>query len=535
MEGGAAVRPIRAGDSELGSGARRDEPIAVDARRSFDLVLGAATVMLAILTIVALVPGNRFAVSNGTLDVTLNTLTAVAAAGAAVLAWIRYRIERDIAAIYESAAFVVLCATRALIVGISAVGTQDQLGLSLDAPQQWPLYAWSLARLTSALLLVLAAATTIRRVRSQRIPPWLVEAGPLLALLGLFILLQSIEPHLPILLGSRGLAALQGDTTAVPGMEPPGLLLQAFIGAVYLTGALLYRELFRERGQRYASYLSIALVVAAFSQLHWATFPGIYRPLVTIDDLLRALFSIILLLGIEAQFRGDVRALRVANALLEAHRRADVERAGLEASARLAREVHDGLSQDLWLAKLQHARLAELPELPEAAQPIVVELGESVDRALGSARSVVASMRGESQVLSLGDAIQRTVGDFEDRTGIRAEVTSSGSLGAFDDAAAGEIIQILREALTNVRRHADATMVRVAAQVGDTAVEVSIVDNGRGFDPSSIESSTFGVRGMRERAALIGGELMVTSRPADGTRVVLTIPLPQQALPQGAA
>ncbi|HJW22138.1 MAG TPA: sensor histidine kinase [Candidatus Limnocylindrales bacterium] len=508
---------------EESGGSRADEPVDAAGRRWFDAVLAGEIAILAILTLLALLPAVRLVASNGSLDVVLNTLTAVAAAGAAALAWIRFRIDRDVAAIHESSAFLMLCVTRVLIVGIAAFGNPEELGMSLDRPQQWPLYAWSLARFASAVLLVVAASSSFQRRRETRLPA-LLGLGPVIAVLVLFVVLHAMEASLPALMGPAGLAALRGDPAASAGMEPAGLAIQIVVGGTYFIGALLYRRLYREHGRRYAGYLALALVVAGFSQFHWATFPGIYRPLVTVDDVLRALFSVILLLGIEAQFRGDLRALRAANSRLEALRRRDAERAATEASARLAREVHDGLSQDLWLAKLAQARLASTQGLPGDVEPLVVELGGAIDRALGDARSVVASLRSAPGVVGLGDQLQQTAGEFEAQTGIRAEVGGLASLSAVSDPVAAEILQIVREALANVRKHADATLVRVSASTDGDGVEVVVTDNGRGFEPAQAGRATFGLRGMRERAALVGGTIRIESRPADGTRVVLRAP-----------
>jgi signal transduction histidine kinase len=492
--------------------------------RRFDLVLGAAVVGLTIASLAALLPGPRFELKSTSLDLVLNTLTAVAAAGAAALAWIRYRIEREASAILESAAFLVLFTTRALLIGVSIVGHPDRVGLTLDSAQQWPIYAWTFARLTTALLLVLAAGATLTRSKRLPIPTLALEVGPSLALLALIAMLPAAERWLPTLLGADGLAALRGNGDVFPGMEPPGLAIQAIVALFYLRGAQLYRDIFRQRGRRYAGFLSIALLVAAFSQLHWAILPGIYQPLVTLDDLMRAAFSVILLLGIDAQSRADVRALRLANARLHALRRADAERASLEASARLAREVHDGLSQDLWLAKLTQARLSAVKGLPNEAQALNEQLGDAVDRALGGARAVLATMRTGSDGPTVGESLERVVEDFGERFGIRTEYTSQGSAPSLPSRTAAELLRIVQEALTNVRKHADATVVRVNANWGPTAFEVAVADNGRGFDPATVEGSTFGIRGMRERAGLIGGDVEIVSRLRDGTRVTIRMP-----------
>lgn len=514
-------------DTDWADPAARTElpPATPDQLRRFNLTLGAIALVLTIGTVATLIPGLHLVIVNGRLDLVLNTLTAVAAAGAAALAWIRYRIEREVSAIFESAAFLVLFTTRALLVWISIFGLSAQIGLGVLAPEQWPIYGWTLARLGTAVLLIVAAAATLNRTRKA--PRWrlLVQVGPAFLVLGLIVILSSLEPWLPQLITPAGFQALQGGSGgAVPAMNPPGIAMQVIVALFYFRGAQLYREVYQQRGRRYAGYLSIALVTAGFAQLNWAILPGISQGVVTADDLLRATFSVIILMGIDAQSRADVRALRLANARLQALRSADAERATLEASTRLAREVHDGLSQDLWLAKLTQARLAQVPNLPQDAKALTTDIGEAVDRALGGARAVLATMRTGADGPTVGNSLERVVEDFGERSGILTEYTSSGAEPALPSRTGAELIRIVSEALTNVRKHADATVVRVNAVWGRSTFEVSITDNGRGFDPESVDGTTFGLVGMRERAELIGADVEIESHHGDGTKIVLRMP-----------
>jgi signal transduction histidine kinase len=512
-------------DRDWSDPAVRPDPVPdPEQLRRFDLILGAATLVLMLLTVATFLPGFPLVLLNGRLDTVLNTLTAIAAAGAAALAWIRYRIEREISAIFESSAFLVLFTTRALLVWISLYALSAQLGLGIDSPAQWPIYGWTLARALTAVLLVLAAGAILGR--TKRAPHWklLIQVGPSVLILGVLLALPSFEAYLPTLIGPSGFASLRGEPGQLPAMNVPGVIAEVLVALMYLRGAQLYREIYRQRGRRYAGYLSLALVVAAFAQVNWAILPGISQGVVVADDLLRATFSVIILLGIEAQSRADVRALRLANARLQALRSADAERATLEASARLAREVHDGLSQDLWLAKLTQARLSQIAGMPDDARMLATDIGEAVDRALGGARAVLAAMRTGSDGPTVGESLERVVEDFGERSGIRTEYTSQGAEPALPSRTGAEMIRIVQEALTNVRKHADATVVRVNATWGRSTFEVTIVDNGRGFDTGSVDGSTFGLTGMRERAGLIGAEIAISSRPKDGTRVVLKMP-----------
>jgi signal transduction histidine kinase len=83
----------------------------------------------------------------------------------------------------------------------------------------------------------------------------------------------------------------------------------------------------------------------------------------------------------------------------------------------------------------------------------------------------------------------------------------------------------VQEALTNIRRHADATVARVHASIDNGDLLLLVADNGRGFDPDLVGTRAYGLAGMRERAAMIGGQLRIDSRPRDGTRLSLLVPL----------
>ncbi|HEX8026125.1 MAG TPA: hypothetical protein VF484_07970, partial [Candidatus Limnocylindrales bacterium] len=276
-------------------GARPDPVPSADQVRRFDLTIGATVLVLLLATAATFLPGFHLLILNGRLDLVLNTLTAVAAAGAAALAWIRYRIERDVSAIFESSAFLVLFTTRALLVWVSIYGLSAEIGLGVESPEQWPIYGWTIARVLTAILLVLGASATLDRTRKP--PHWkvLVQVGPSLLVLGVIVTLPALELSLPVLVGPDGFAALRGADGSLPAMNLAGVITQVAVALIYVRAAMLYREIYRQRGRRYAGYLAIGLLVAAFSQLNWAILPGISQGVVTADDILRAGFSVIIL------------------------------------------------------------------------------------------------------------------------------------------------------------------------------------------------------------------------------------------------
>jgi two-component system nitrate/nitrite sensor histidine kinase NarX len=232
----------------------------------------------------------------------------------------------------------------------------------------------------------------------------------------------------------------------------------------------------------------------------------------------------VLLLGIHAEQRADLRALRRAYAALDRLRLTEAERAALEERSRLAREIHDGLAQHLWFAKLKFERLAA--QVPEDARGLSSEVGQALDSAIVEARQAMVTMRTAiEQDMPLSDMISRAIDDFGQRSGIRVEYQADGLPGAIPPRQQIELLRIIQEAMTNIRKHADATVVRVKAEVVDGNLVVSVGDNGRGFDPENARDDGLGVTGMEERARLMGGQLHITSAPSDGTVVELTLPL----------
>jgi signal transduction histidine kinase len=132
-------------------------------------------------------------------------------------------------------------------------------------------------------------------------------------------------------------------------------------------------------------------------------------------------------------------------------------------------------------------------------------------------------MREGSGSGSLVDVIGRQVDDYADRFAIRTEFEHEGVTGEVGARAEAEILRIVQEALTNARRHADPTVVRVKVAEHDGVLRLVVADNGRGFRPADVAGG-FGLESMRQRARLIGAELTVESEPSNGTRIELRMP-----------
>jgi signal transduction histidine kinase len=502
---------------------RSADPAPAHDVRPFDAIFAAAILVLMVVSIASI--GGAFAFRNAALDLAINTVASVAAVGAAALAWIRVKQVGDRPALFESSAFLVLLATRLLLVAVAILGVAGPLGFSVDAPQQWPIYAFTLARALMAILLVLAAVETLRPETASRIPGGVLVLLPSVVLMLFIAVLPSVEDRLPTLLPAHRLPETAGDV-GTRGMTAPGLLVQTLIASMFLLGAALHRRIYRRGGRTYSGYLAVALVVAAFSQLHWAIVPGLYAPIVTADEFLNAAFAILLLLGIEGQARSDARNLRLANTRLEELRDVEVERAALAMRSELAREVHDGLAQELWFAKLKAGRLLQLADLDDEPRSLAREVGAAVDRALADARAALTVIRtGLDEEPAESAELDSTRGDRHERDDLRTLLRADPDLPALPAHAATSILRIIMEAITNAQKHSDATTITIRAATSGDDFVLSVADDGCGFDPSAVDRLTFGLRGMRERAANLGGRLEIESGAGKGTTVTVRVPV----------
>ena len=496
--------------------------------RRLQVILGFLFIGLTTVTIVVFAPTPvGIAIVDEQLDLVINTVATLAALAIGGLAWARFRVTCEAFAFAQAGAFLTLGIVNGLVLAVIVLEGGEELGFSLADPGPTPIVAFVITRFVAASLLLVGGIAAIRRIQLRR--QW---AGPLvLAPAALTVTLLTIlrETEVPVLLSSDAIAHLQ--TSPGQPLDPatlsPGLLaVQLMIGAMFFATAACAAQTTIRDDRPADAYFAVGLVLAGFSQIHFAVNPGSYTALVTTGDVLRLLFYVALLAGVIVQSRSDVRHLQDANVELERLRDAEVNRALLEERARLAREVHDGLAQDLWYARLKQGRLAQLLT-GEEEQALAADVMGAIDSSIAESRQTVMAMRAGSTDAPLLDVVERYVEDFGDRFALDARFDSAeGAAPALPPRTQAEVLRIVQEALNNVRKHADATVVRVNAAVAQGGLEISVTDNGRGFDPESVTSG-FGLTGMRERAELVGAQLDFRSEPSNGTTVRLRLPVPE--------
>jgi signal transduction histidine kinase len=497
----------------------------------FDLVLGVViALMVAVSALLLVDPTLNRAILDRTLDVAVTSLSTLAAAGLGALAMLRYRESGRVSALLQAGGFFTLATLSGVTVLLVLLKLDGRIevGLTLGQPQQLPLYVSAATWLTASGVFVASGLSALHAARG-RTPHarWLVIL-PILVIATLTVVVFPVRLRLPALIDDEGLRLLIAEPSRalpLPGITPLAYVLVTATALLFFVAALLYRRAYVRDGRVADGFLSIALVIGAFAELQQGFYPGVYTGLVTMGYLLRLAAYAVLLVGIYGEQRSDLRALRAANSALDRMRVSEGERAALEERTRLAREIHDGLAQQLWFAKLKFDRLAAL--LPAEVEPLSGEVSQALDSALAEARQATITMRTSiDQELPLTDMVQRAVDDFAQRSGLRVEYTATPEVpAAVPPRHQVELLRIVQESMTNVRRHADATVVRVRLEVVNGELLISITDNGRGFDPNTAREDGLGVLGMEERARLIGGQLRITSAPSEGTLVELRLPL----------
>ena len=455
---------IAAGDRPVMSSAERIRRPGWHRAADVSLLL-LVVVLTAFTTVILVVPAVVPAVVNEQLDVTIVTASLLVSLAVAAVAWGRGRVAHDSSAVLRGSAFGVLSLLNGAALTVALIGAEALVGLSLDDPGQFPLVVGVAGRGLAAGLLVLAGYAAVSR-RMPLVRPVAVLVVPLVAMSLILVLGYFAQERLPELAPPAAMQALATNPTMQlpPGSAPILVLAQFFIGILFLAAAVLAHRSFRRSGRGGDMLLAAGLLIAAFSQVHGALHPGGYASVVTSGDLLRLASYAVLLVGVVAESRDDLADLRAAT--IEVRRLADAEvaAAALEERARLAREIHDGLAQDLWYAKLKQSRLARTASLDDAGQRLSEEVAGALDNALAEARSAVAAMRRTGETGPLIDLLTRLVDDFADRFALRAELTSSGPEPELEPKAQAEVLRIVQEALTNARKHADATVVRVALE-----------------------------------------------------------------------
>jgi signal transduction histidine kinase len=353
---------------------------------------------------------------------------------------------------------------------------------------------WSaiIGRTTGGLLFAVAAFVPCVRLRALRRAEWLAATG----VIGVVVLVAV----LPRAFGS----ILPQAITTPPGRHNHGLhshpalavtqIVAAVLAALGAAGFLRRSE---RLGDEFFGWLAIAAVFAAAAHLAYAPYPMIYSPQVTLGDVFRICFYVVLLIGSLREIRSYWRTL--ASAIVAEERR------------RLACDLHDGLSQELaYLTR-------NLSGLQGAAdEKTLRQLQVSVDRARYASRRAIDRVAAPDQ-RAVSDALTEAAGEVAERFDLDLELDLASDLGVAR-ARADALVGIACEALTNAARHSGSRKVSLILRGDGGRVRLRVRDCGRGFD-TAVGGGGFGLTSMRDRARSVGGELHISSEPGAGSQV----------------
>ena len=230
---------------------------------------------------------------------------------------------------------------------------------------------------------------------------------------------------------------------------------------------------------------------------------------------------------------GDLLGIAIERARLFAR---SAQLGAVEERNRLAREIHDTLVQELAGVALQlesaDALLegeAERGRVQHALQRALTQTRASLEEAR---RSVLDLRAAPLEGRTLAQALAALVEEVRASAGLTIRFTVRGGNRPLPVRVEAGLYRIVREALANVARHAEARQVRVRLMATPDAVRCIVEDDGRGFDPAQAPQGHYGLIGLNERATLLGGRLRLKSTPGRGTRVEVIVPVASIAPPR---
>jgi signal transduction histidine kinase len=311
--------------------------------------------------------------------------------------------------------------------------------------------------------------------------------------------------HVPAAVDSRVSAAAAAHVKVVGhplvlGGQLIGMALFAGAAAGFARGA-------RIEADEFLAWLAAGAVLGAFARLNYFLYPSLFTDVVYTGDIFNLAFYLLLLAA----------ALRE----IGAYHRGLAEAAVLNERRRIARDLHDGVAQDLAFIA---ARVRVLERDP-AAPVRFDQLTSAAERALDDSRAAIAALTRPLDE-PLDAALARNAIEVAERMGARADLDLETDVEV-SPATREALVRIVREGVSNATRHGRAGRVAVSLSGDAHHLRLSIADDGCGFDPrarSGHPGAGFGLVSMSERAEALGGTFDVVSAPGSGTTIEVVMP-----------
>ena len=441
-------------------------------------------------------PFARFAYRSPALHLFLETLAGLIGLLAAYLVFGRLRRSSaagDLALVLALAIFGVtnLC--------FSAV----PLALSDLHRGSFSTWAPLVGRVLGAGLLTAAAFAGERRLRRPARATAMALVACFAALAGIGVAAATLGGSLPTGV-DPGLSPEASGRPLIVG-HPVVLAAQLVAVALFAAAAVGFERRALRTGDELLTWFAAGATLAAFARVNYFLFPSLFSEWVYTGDVLRLGFYLVLLVGAAREIRGYWRSVTAA--------------AVLEERRRIARDVHDGLAQELAFIAAQSGRLSNRRE----REGELAQIASAAERALGESRRAIAALsRAPDEPLAL--VLRQVAGELAERRGVTLELDLDDRVDV-PPAAREALARIVREAVTNACRHGNASVVRIELAAGSGLV-LRVVDNGSGFDPDRVDTSGagFGLTSMRQRSEALGGSVRIEGRPGEGAAVEIRLP-----------
>lgn len=451
-------------------------------------VVGAAYTAVAIAS-----PRNPFTYFNPGLHIAVEVFVGLIALLAAYLIFGRLRHNaqwRDLALTF---ALLVFGLTSLLLGAVPAV---------LGGGAGWVVYAAVLARLLGAVAFGAAALAGPRFVGSGQGMAWRLAAAVGVG----FVLVVAAARHLATLLPEKVLADLTQPVTGTPDLGAHPVVLAANLTAVvcYALAAVGFGRRASSSGDQFMASVGAGSMFASFAAFNYMLYPSLYNGFVSTGDMLRVTFYVFMTIGASREIRLYWQGL--------------AEAAVLEERRRMARDLHDGVAQELTYIANQTKLLT--PSLADAVT--LWRVTTAAERALDESRRAIAALT-QSPHEPLDVVLAQAVEEVADRVGVRVRLNLEEGVDVVPGAREG-LLRIAREAVANAGRHSKAGEVVVHLDDSD-GIRLRVSDDGVGFDPSTDgRAEGYGLVSMRERAESLDAEFRILSYPGLGTSVEVVLP-----------
>ncbi|MDP9373206.1 MAG: ATP-binding protein, partial [Chloroflexota bacterium] len=453
-------------------------------------VLSTAAASAAFTLLVVATPQLSFAYRSPAMHVAMETAAGLISLLAAQLAYGRFRRTLELRDLMLTAALFVFAVANLAFSTVPAITGSEATAFATWAPVA--------SRLVGALLMAASAFAPARRMHRPGADArrWLGSCAGILILIG--VIVATAADALPTAIDPQ----ISPESSARPLVvgNPVVLALQLVVMLLFGLAAIGFARHSAQTGDRFIHWVAIGTTLAAFARLNYFLFPSLYTEWFYAGDVLRLGFFLALLAGGVTEIRATQRAL--------------AESAVLEERRRVARDLHDGVAQDLAFIIQHGRRLAQREGAPKGVDMLVT----AAENALDESRHAIAALARPTDE-SFATTLERAAAEAASREGAELEVRIPVDIEV-PDATGEALLRVVREAVTNAARHGRArhVVVELATHEG---LSLLIRDDGQGFDVVAGEQKAGrrGLAGMRERVNALGGDLRISSSPGQGSEV----------------